>query len=146
SVLSREPGMAVAHYPLGGAFSKSGDLDHASAEWQQAIQSQPEMLDPHRSLANFAFQKGVPPGLEHSASEIIRLQPANADAYAYRAFSLMARKQYPAAEMDARKAIQTAPQSAVGYLQMGNLNAVQHKLPEAENWFKQSLSRDPNSV
>jgi cellulose synthase operon protein C len=86
------------------------------------------------------------PGLERTASDIIRLQPAAPDGYAMRAFALMGRKQIPAAELDARKAIQIAPQAGIGYLQMGHLNALQQRFSEAENWYKQSLSHDPNSA
>jgi tetratricopeptide (TPR) repeat protein len=146
SVLSREPGMPVAHYQLGIAFSQMADFDHATAEWQQAIQLQPNMVEAHRSLAALALQQGDMVGLEHSATEMIRLQPGAADGYAMRAFSLMARKQYPAAEMDARKALQMAPQAGVGYLEMGHLNAVQQRFSEAESWYKQSLVHDPNSA
>ena len=93
-----------------------------------------------------AFQKGDMAALEHSASEMIRLQPGSADGYAMRAFSLMGRRQFPAAEMDARKALQIAPQAGVGYLEMGHLNAVQQRFSQAENWYKQSLAHDPSSA
>src|SRR5438552_16568480 len=85
------------------------------------------------------------PGLERMAGDIIRLQPAAPDGYAMRAFALMGRKQIPAAELDARKAIQIAPQAGMGYLQMGHLNVLQQKFSEAENWYKQALNHDPNS-
>jgi tetratricopeptide (TPR) repeat protein len=145
SVVSREPGMAVGHYQLGIAFSQLGDLDHAGTEWQEAVHLRPDMVDAYRSLATLALQKADMAGLERSASEMIRLQPAAADGYAMRSFSLMARKQFPAAEQDARKAIEIAPQAGVGYLEMGHLNALQQRFSEAENWYKQSLSRDANS-
>src|SRR5262249_7497515 len=145
TVTSRNPGMAVAHYQLGTAFVRSGDLGRAGAEWQEAIRAQPDMGEAHRSLANLALQKNDMPGLEYSAGQVIRLQPAAADGYALRAFALMGRKQFPAAEMDARKAIQLAPQTGIGYLQMGHLNTLLHRFSEAESWYKQSLIHDPNS-
>ncbi len=76
---------------------------------------------------------------------MIRLQPASPDGYAMRAFSLMTRKQFASAEQDARKAIEVAPQSAEGYLEMGHLNTYEGRFSEAESWYKQSLSRDANS-
>ena len=83
--------------------------------------------------------------LEQASSEMIKLQPTGAEAYAMRALSFMARKQFTEAEQDARKTIQLAPQAPDGYLAMGNLRALQKNFPDAENWYKQSLSRDPNS-
>jgi len=58
----------------------------------------------------------------------------------------MMRGQFPPAEMDARKAIQLAPQAAVGYLQMARLTMLQRKLSDSESWYKQALSHEPSSV
>jgi tetratricopeptide (TPR) repeat protein len=62
-----------------------------------------------------------------------------------RAFSFTQRKQFAGAEQDSRKAIELAPQAAVGYLQMGNLRFAQGKNSEAETWFRQALSHGANS-
>jgi tetratricopeptide (TPR) repeat protein len=85
-------------------------------------------------------------GLERYSSDIVQLQPASPDGYALRSISLMARKRYPAAELDARKAIEVAPQSPAGYLEMGNLDSLNQKNSEAINWYEQALSHDPNSI
>ena len=146
AVVTKNPGMAVAHYQLGLALDRLGELDRAGTEWQQAVHLQPNMAEADRALAGLALQKADMAGLEQYAGEIIRLQPTSPDGYALRSISLMARKRYPAAELDARKAIEIAPQSSVGYVEMGNLSAQQQKSSEATNWYEQSLSRDPNSV
>jgi cellulose synthase operon protein C len=146
AVVTKNPGMAVAHYQLGLALGRLGELDRAGTEWQQAVHLQPNMAEADRALAGLALQKADMPGLEQYAGEIIRLQPTSPDGYALRSISLMTRKRYPAAELDARKAIEVAPQSPAGYVEMGNLTAQQQKFPEAANWYEQSLSRDPNSV
>jgi Flp pilus assembly protein TadD len=58
---------------------------------------------------------------------------------------MMGRKNFGAAEQDARKAIQVAPQSSAGYMQMGNIRKLQGQFNDSETWYKQALSRDPNS-
>jgi len=146
AAVSANPSMATAHYQLGIALSQTGDPEHAANEWRQATQLNPNLVDPHLALANFALQKRDMSGLEQEATQIIELQPAAPDGYVLRAISLMALRQFPGAEQDCRKAIEVAPQSPVGYLQMGNLRALQGKQSEAETWYKQSLSRNPNSV
>jgi len=146
SVISKNPDSAVAHYQLGLALSQLSELDRAGSEWQSAVRLRPDMVDAHRYLAQLALQKGDMPALEQSANQIIRIQPQSPQGYAFRAFSLMTRNQFAAAEQDARKAIEVGPQSSAGYLEMGNLTGLEHKFTESENWFKQSLSRDPNSV
>jgi tetratricopeptide (TPR) repeat protein len=58
----------------------------------------------------------------------------------------MAQGQFAAAEADARKAIEVAPKSSVGYVEMGSLNFVEQNLPAAEIWYEQALGHDPNSL
>ncbi|MGH9514613.1 MAG: tetratricopeptide repeat protein [Terriglobales bacterium] len=145
-VVSRNPDMAVAHYQLGLALSRLGESDRAGTEWQQAIRLRPNMVEADRALAGLALQKSDIAGLDRYSSEIIQLQPASPDGYALRSISLMARKRYPAAELDARKAIEVAPQAPAGYVEMGNLQSLGQKNSEAINWYEQALSHDPNSM
>jgi Flp pilus assembly protein TadD len=145
-VVTRNPDMAVAHYQLGLALSRLGEPGRARAEWQDAVRLRPNMIEADRALAGIALQNSDMPGLEQYASEIIRLQPGSPDGYALRSVSLMQRKRFPAAEMDARKAIEIVPQSSSGYLEMGNLSALEGKHSDAISWYEQSLSHDPNLV
>jgi cellulose synthase operon protein C len=145
-VVTRNPDMAVAHYQLGLALNRLGEPDRAGTEWQQALRLRPNMVEADRALAGLALQKSDMAGLERYSSDIVQLQPASPDGYALRSISLMARKRYPAAELEARKAIEVAPQSPAGYLQMGNLDSLNQKNSEAINWYEQALSHDPNSI
>ena len=85
-------------------------------------------------------------GLAEYAGEMIRLEPAAPEGYAFRAASLIAQGRFAAGEVDARKAIEFAPESSTGYVEMGSLNFVKQNLPAAENWYKQALTHDPNSL
>src|SRR5205823_11629662 len=98
SVVSSNPDNAVAHYQLGLALSRVSDLDRAGGEWQQAVRLRPDMVDAQKALAAYALQKADMPGLYQAATKVTELQPTSPDGYALRAVSLMARKQYPAAE------------------------------------------------
>jgi tetratricopeptide (TPR) repeat protein len=146
SVVSSNPDLAVAHYQLGLALNQTGDLDRAATEWRAATQINQNMIEAYRALASYAVAKHDMSGLEQQATQMIRIQPGSTDGYALRAYSLTARKQFPAAEQDARKAIDLAPQIAAGYMQMGNLRAAQGNVGESESWYKQALSHDPNSI
>ena len=146
AVVTSNPDMAVAHYQLGMALNKSGDLDHAATEWREASRIRPNMLDAYRMLALYSMQKADLSAMQGYAGQIISLAPAAPDGYAMRAVALMGEKQFAGAEQDARKAIQLAPQAAVGYLQMANLTALQQKYSQAVPWYEQALSRDKNST
>ena len=73
------------------------------------------------------------------------LRPALADGYALRAVAEINRKQFLAAEDDARKATEVAPGNSAGYVQLGNLNFAQKRFAEAEASYRQALDRDPKS-
>src|SRR5205807_875986 len=49
------------------------------------------------------------------------------------------------AAQDIRQAIDVAPQSAAGYVQLGNLKLVLKQYSEAEKAYQQGLNHDPNS-
>jgi tetratricopeptide (TPR) repeat protein len=85
-------------------------------------------------------------GLAGYANDLIRLEPAANEGYVFRAASSMAQGRFAGAEADVRKAIQVAPESSVGYVEMGSLNFNEQNLPAAESWYEQALSHDPNSL
>src|ERR1700686_2884244 len=55
------------------------------------------------------------------------------------------RKHFMAAAQDAHKAIEVAPASSAGYVQLGNLNFAQKRFQEAEANYRQALEREPRS-
>ncbi|MBO0910568.1 MAG: tetratricopeptide repeat protein [Acidobacteria bacterium] len=146
SVVAKNPDLAPAHYQLGLALSQQGELGQAVSEWQQAIRIQPAMTDAYRALAAVSLRKGDMVGLGKYASDLVRLKPAAPDGYAFRAISLAGQRRFAEAEADARKAIEVAPESSTGYVQMGVLTLAEGKMPAAESWYEQALGHDPNSL
>ena len=135
-----------AHYVLGVAFEKSGNLERAEGEWREALRLRPDLLDAQRALASAAMRQGDMPTLQESATQIISLQPASPDGYALRALSFINRKQYTEAEKDIRKAIEIAPQSAFGYAELGNLEFAQKQYGGAAKAYQEALARNSNST
>ena len=145
TVVKNEPSNGLAHYELGVAFQKSGNLESAESEWREAVRLRPDLVDAQRELAILSMRRGDMTTLAQTSSQIINLRPSSPDGYALRAVSEMNRKQFTAAEADARKAIDVAPGSAAGYVQIGNLNFTQKRFGEAETGYRQALERDPKS-
>ena len=83
------------------------------------------------------------PALEQAATQIIALEPGSPDGYALRALSNINRQQFQRAEQDAAKAIEVAPQNAMGYLQMGNVHFAQKQFGDAAKFLQQALDHDP---
>jgi len=51
-----------------------------------------------------------------------------------------------AAEADLNQLLLIAPNSALGYVKLGQLRVAQKRLDDAEKLFRQGLARDPNSL
>jgi tetratricopeptide (TPR) repeat protein len=145
TVIKNTPKNSQAHYVLGVAFEKLGNLESAEGEWREALRLRPDFLDAQRALANAAMRQGDMGALQEAATQIIRLQPASPDGYALRAMSYINRKHYAEAEQDIRKAIDIAPQSAFGYVQLGNLKFTQGQYSDAAKAYQEALDRNSNS-
>ena len=77
---------------------------------------------------------------------MISLQASSPEGYALRALANINRKRYTEAEADVRKAIEIAPQSSFGYVQMGNLKFAQRQFSEAAQAYQTALDQNQNST
>ena len=141
-----DPANAAAHDELGVAFQQLGDEESAEREWREAVRLRPDLADAQRGLALLAMRQGDMSTLEQASTQLINLQPAVPEGYSLRALSEINRKQFTAAEADIHQAIATAPQSQMGYVQMGNLKFVEQHYADAAQAYQEALDRDPNSA
>src|SRR5207344_943659 len=95
-IIKNDPKNAEAHYSLGMAFDKSGDLEHAESEWIATVRLRPDRVDAHRALAGAALRRGDSRALADAATQIIALQPNAPDGYALRALAEINRDQLSA--------------------------------------------------
>lgn len=146
TVIKNAPKNSEAHYALGVAFEKLGNLESAEGEWREALRLRPDLVDAQRALANAAMQRGDMPTLQEAATQMIRLQPASPDGYALRALSYINRKQYGEAEKNVHMAIEVAPQNSYGYVQLGNLKFTEKQYADAAKAYQEALDRNPNST
>ena len=146
AVIMNAPDNIQAHYALGVAFKRQGDLEHAESEWREASRLDPNFLDAQRSLADAAIIQGDMNTLENAASQMIRLQPDSPDGYALRGLANINRKHYAEAEQSIRRAVAVAPQSALGHVQMGNLRFAEKQYGDAANSYHDALLRNVNST
>lgn len=145
-VVANAPNNLEAHYALGVALQKQGNLERAEGEWREVLRLDPNYLGAERSIADAAMLQGDMNGLEDAANQMIRLQPGSADGYALRALANINRRRDTEAEADVRRAIAIAPQSAFGYVQMGNLRFAQKQYGDAAKAYQAALDRNANST
>lgn len=146
TLIKNAPDQSEAHYALGVAYKKQGDLNRAEGEWREALRLNPDSLNAERAIADSAMEQGDMRRLQVAATQLIRMQPASPQGYALRALSNINLKQYDQAAAAIQKAIEVAPQSAYGYVQLGNLKLVQGNYEEAVRAYKAALDRNSNSV
>jgi tetratricopeptide (TPR) repeat protein len=146
AVVTNSPDNIPAHYALGVALERQGNLDRAEKQWREALRLNPDFLDAERSIANAAMLEGDMISLEDAASQMVRLQPGSPEGYGLRALSNTNRARYAVAEQDVRRAIEAAPQSAFGYVQMGNLRLAQKQYTDAAKAYQDALDRNANST
>jgi len=146
TVTKNDPQNGVGHYYLGLGLEKMGSLGQAETEWRDAARLRPDLLQAQRALAGVAMRKGDMIALGVAAEQIIHLEPGSPDGYALQAVSNINRRLYTPAEQSIRQAIDVAPESAVGYVQLGNLKLVQRQFPEAAKAYQAGLDRDASSI
>ncbi len=145
-VLHNEPDNAVAHYHLGIAFDMLGDISRAEGEWRSAVRLNSSLTDAEKALAAAQMRNSEWDALAETSSQIINQQPKNPEGYALRAIAEINRKQVSEGESDLQKAMEVAPDSPVGYIQMGNLRASQNRAADALKFYELALDHDPNSA
>src|ERR1700722_4045083 len=145
TVVKDDPSNSEAHYVLGVAFKKLRNAERAEYEWREAVRLRPDLLEALQALAGAALGRGDMDALDQEATEIIRLQPLFPEGYALRALANLNRKRFLLAEVDVRKAIEVAPQSSFGYVQMGNLKFSEKQFADAARAYQAGLDRNPNS-
>ena len=145
TVVKNDPKNSLAHFALGVAFERQGThIEHAEAEWREALSLNPDNIEAQRALAGAAMRLADMTTLQNAATEMIRLQPGSPDGYGLRALAEINQQHFPEAEQDIQKALAIAPQRPVGYIYLGQLRLAQHQFPEAEKAFQAALDRNPN--
>ena len=146
TVVKDAPKNVQAHYALGVALQKQGNLERAVSEWRAALGLNPDLLDAQRSIANAAIQQGDMNSLKDATNQMIRLAPGSYEGYALRGLANINSKRYVQAEQDIRQAIALAPENSLGYVQMGNIRLVQKQYSDAAKAYQDALDRNANST
>jgi tetratricopeptide (TPR) repeat protein len=92
------------------------------------------------------LRKGDPEGVTNAAEAIISARPSSADGYVLRAVAEDFKRDPTGAEADLNKAMEVAPRNPSGFTAMAQLRTSQKRYADAEKYYRQALSIDPNST
>ena len=129
---------------LGLAYAKQGDLVHALADYNMAIELNPEHAEAYCNRGSIYEKEG---NMAHALLDYnmaIAINPAYAEAYYNRAIIYTRRGNYAQAMSDDNKAIAINPQYAHAYNNRGILYGIRGDLAHALLDFNKAISIDPD--
>ena len=141
------PNYAAAYFNRGLAFRRKGELDHAIADYDQAIR-----LDPreHIRLSIIAASPGSTKGeYDHAIADYnqaIRLDPNMAAAYSNRGDAWRGKGDFVRATADFDRAIKLSPQFALAYDNRGLVSYQKQDYDHAIADFNAAIQLDPNNA
>ncbi len=125
-----ETEQARLHFVLGRTLRQSGQLDQAIQALSDAVDIQPEWVEPYLELGRVYHERRQYQRAIQTLQQAISIAPAEARAYHWAGLALKEIKDYPNAEMMLRKAARLAPNDIRIHRQLGAvvaLNLVHNK-------------------
>ncbi len=146
TVVTAEPENATGEFQLGVALAGAGNLARAEEAWRKAAKLRPDLPGPQQALAELAIRKDDVDLLMNSAEALIQTNPKLATGYTLRAVGRIAKRDFAGAEMDLNTALSLAPDDPTPYTRMGALRDREKRYPEAEKYYEQALTKNPNFI
>ena len=129
----------------GNAWKGKGELDHAIADYNEAIRIDPAFAFPYNGRASAYYNKGDFDRAIEDYSQVIRLDPTLAAPYNNRALALRDKGEFDRALADADEALRRDPKSVAIYSGRGEIWRMKGDLDRALADQDQAVRLDPKS-
>jgi tetratricopeptide (TPR) repeat protein len=134
----------VAHYNLGHAMAKQGNLNEAIGHYSKALQGDPNLKQAHNNLGVALYKQGkVDEAITHF-NEALRIAPDYAEAHYSLGMTLAEEGKLQEAISYYSRALQARPNYAEVYNDLGVALARQGKLDEAISHHSKALQIRPD--
>jgi tetratricopeptide (TPR) repeat protein len=127
----------------GVAYKAKGDLDHAIADYTEAIRRDPGYAAAYNSRGIAYKAKGDVDKAIADYDQAIRLNPNSAPAFNNRGYAYFAKSSYDRALTDFDQAVKLDPQYALAYNNRGYAFFMQKNYDRAINDYDQAIRIDP---
>jgi serine/threonine-protein kinase len=135
-----------AHFNLGLALARKGQLDEAIDCYKKAIELDPKYAYPHYDLGNALMAKGQLDDAITSFQKAITVDPKNVTAHNVLGYALARKGKLDEAIDCYKKAIALDPKYAGAHGNLGSALAGKGQLHDAIASHKKALELDPNSA
>ncbi len=130
----------------GRDLAKQGEYEPAIADYEKALEIEPDYAEAHNSLGNALVHRGqADDGIGHYR-KALEIKPDYAEAYYNLGLALAGRGQADEATADYRKALEFKPDYVEAYSNLGNLLLDRGQAEEAIADYRKALAIKPDSV
>ncbi len=142
--VAKNPGAGLAHNNLGIALMRSGRLQDAIAEYEQALRIKPDFARAHYTLGIALVEAGkVVDAIEHYR-QALRINPDYANAHESLGVALVQLGRLPEAIGQYQQALQIDPENAEAHYNLGNALQQLGNIPEAISHYQEAVRINPN--
>src|SRR5437764_4331563 len=145
AAVSSGPDSAAASFVLGEVRGTRGDEAGAVAQWNAALNKDPEYTPALLAVAQAEYAAAQYPAAEQKAAAVVRHEPANLAALLVYARVLAAEGDTTAARSIAMRALAINRQSAEPHVVLGEIEMKQQRPGLALLWFQQAIILNPYS-
>ena len=133
------------HNYLAWAYRKLGELDHAEAEYREAMRLDPAYETPVSNLADIYLAKNDPVQAERYARQAIVLMKEDAWAHNELGIALCKQQKFTECLAELREAEHLDPDDAFRHTQLGTMLWNTGKCSDAVHEFQQATKLDPSN-
>jgi tetratricopeptide (TPR) repeat protein len=149
-LVSKMPGNATLHFNLGRAYMASGDIqssDQARMQFLEALKIEPRYVPARLALAESYLMRNESAKAVQTADELIAMDQTNLTALLIRSSGLMNMRENVKAREEMTLASKMYPKSNDVRFQLGQLNFIERRFPEAEADFTALMqANDPRGL
>lgn len=142
--------LAILHFNLARAYTLKGDpasLDQARLQFQETLAIRKNYIPAKLALAQLELKRGDTPQAIQHAGEVLALDKNNLTAKLIRTVGLMNTGDFDQSRAELNELVKTTPNSNDVHFQMGRLNFMQRRFPDAEREFQLLMgANDPRGL
>jgi tetratricopeptide (TPR) repeat protein len=142
--IAENPDCWLAHYNLGVALARRGQVDAAIAHYQQALKSKPDFAEAHYNFGVALARRGRVDAAVAHFQQAVTIKPDFAEAHDHLGVALIRRGQVDAAVAHYEKALEIKPDYALAHDNLGVALARRGQVDAAIAHYQQALEIKPD--